>query len=84
MKKFPKKAENLDEFFKDFNCDLIDVPKNCDDIPTMRDDKDRPILAAAIFNDIDYLITGDKDFLVLEVKKPKILTMTEFIAKFSK
>ena len=41
-------------------------------------------LAAAIFNDIDYLITGDKDFLVLEVKKPKILTMTEFIAKFSK
>lgn len=50
--------------------------------PEMRDTKDSPILATAIMEDVDVLLTGDKDFLVLDVETPEILTMTEFLQKY--
>ena len=48
----------------------------------MRDRKDSPILATAILEDVDLFITGDRDFLVLDIQNPKILTMTEFLDKY--
>lgn len=45
----------------------------------MRDAKDAPILATAIMEDVDIFLTGDKDFLVMEVDMPDIMTMTEFL-----
>jgi predicted nucleic acid-binding protein len=45
----------------------------------MRDVKDYPILATAIIEDIDIFITGDKDFIVLDVEIPEIMTMAEFL-----
>ena len=47
--------------------------------PSVRDQKDSPILATAIMEDVNVFITGDKDFLVLEIDNPKIVTMTEFL-----
>ena len=51
----------------------------------VRDVKDIIVLATAIDSLADYLITGDKDLLVLKDKKElgklKILTATEFIDK---
>ncbi|MBO6179351.1 MAG: putative toxin-antitoxin system toxin component, PIN family [Selenomonadaceae bacterium] len=72
-------------FLDDLKYTLIPSAEDYTDVPNIRDEKDRPILAAAIKSDVDYLITGDKDFLVLKdiVKKPKIFTMQEFIEKFS-
>ena len=84
-KKIDKEKEE-NEFLKEIKYIPVPTPANIENIPNIRDEKDKPILAAAIANDIDYLITGDKDFLVLKdiVKKPKIFTMQEFIEKFSK
>ncbi len=45
----------------------------------MRDMKDSPILATAIMEGIDIFVTGDKDFLVLDVDMPEIITMAEFL-----
>ena len=47
--------------------------------PEMRDAKDSPILATAIMEGIDVFVTGDKDFLVLDVELPEIVTMVEFL-----
>ncbi len=48
----------------------------------MRDTKDSPILATAIMEDIDVFLTGDKDFLVLDIEMPEIMTMSEFLQKY--
>lgn len=45
----------------------------------MRDKNDIPILVCAIEQNVDVLLTGDKDFLTLNIDKPKIMTMTEFL-----
>lgn len=43
--------------------------------------KDSSILATALLEDVDVFVTGDKDLHVLDVKRPEILTMTEFLQK---
>lgn len=44
----------------------------------IRDIKDQPILNAAIKFDVDVILTGDKDFLSLEIKHPQCMTAAEF------
>ena len=60
------------------------TPKELDlnEFPEMRDVKDSPILATAIMEGIDVFLTGDKDFLVLDVETPEILTMKEFLEQY--
>lgn len=48
----------------------------------MRDTKDSPILATAIMEGIDVFVTGDKDFLVLDVDIPETITMAEFLKQY--
>lgn len=64
--------------------ELVYTPKSLDleIFPEMRDTKDSPILATAIMEDVDVLLTGDKDFLVLDVETQEILTMAEFLQKY--
>ena len=81
-RKFPQKRKYLDRFFLELPFELVYTPKVLDlnEFPEMRDKKDSPILATAIMEDIDVFITGDRDFLVLDVDIPKILTITEFLS----
>ena len=46
------------------------------------DKKDYPILASAIIADVDVFITGDKDFGGLDLKRPEIMTISEFEQKY--
>ena len=64
--------------------ELVYTPKVLDlgEFPTMRDTKDSPILATAIMESVDVFVTGDKDFLVLDVDMPEIITMTEFLERY--
>jgi predicted nucleic acid-binding protein len=57
--------------------DLID-----DSLFRIRDVKDYPVLYTAVVEDVDILITGDKDFSDIEIEKPKILTPAEFMQIF--
>ena len=45
----------------------------------IRDAKDQPILNAAIVFDVDIILTGDKDFLSLDMEHPKCMTIAEFL-----
>ena len=45
----------------------------------IRDAKDQPILNAAIVADVDVILTGDKDFLCLEMEHPKCMTVADFL-----
>ena len=44
----------------------------------IRDAKDQPILNAAIVSDVDVILTGDKDFLSLDMEHPKCMTAAQF------
>ena len=45
----------------------------------IRDAKDQPILNAAIVSDVDIVLTGDKDFLSLDMEHPKCMTVAQFL-----
>lgn len=83
-RKFPTKRKFLDRFFLELPFELIYTPKTLDlnEFPEMRDTKDSPILATAILENIDVFVTGDKDFLVLDVDMPEIVTMAEFLEHY--
>lgn len=83
-RKFPAKRKFLDQFFMELPFELVYTPKELDlnEFPEMRDVKDSPILATAIMEGIDVFLTGDKDFLVLDVETPEILTMKEFLEQY--
>ncbi len=44
----------------------------------IRDAKDQPILNAAIIFDVDIILTGDKDFLSLDMEHPRCMTVAQF------
>ena len=52
----------------------------------VRDPADNYLLAAAVAGDADYLVTGDKDLLVLRdhLDRPRIVTTAEFVRELSK
>jgi putative PIN family toxin of toxin-antitoxin system len=83
-RKFPAKRSFLDRFFMELPFELVYTPKVLDlnEYPQMRDRKDSPILATAILEEIDVFLTGDKDFLCLDVEIPEIMTITDFLGKY--
>ena len=48
----------------------------------IRDVKDYPVIYTAILEEVDALITGDRDFEDLELKCPEILTPTAFMERY--
>jgi putative PIN family toxin of toxin-antitoxin system len=82
--KFPHKRDALDRFLSRLNYELAYTPNEIDEeiYPKIRDKKDYPILASAIIANVDVFITGDKDFKGLDLKRPVIMTVAEFAAKY--
>lgn len=44
----------------------------------IRDAKNQPLLNATIVSDVDIILTGDKDFLLLDMDNPKCMTVAQF------
>ena len=82
--KFPDRISDLNEFL-DASLAVIYVVKTpkiaVHDEKLIRDEKDRPILRAALNAGADLFLTGDKDFLESSVTDPRIITVTEFLEK---
>ena len=57
--------------------ELIPAAYNAEKL--IRDAKDQPILNAAIVADVDIILTGDKDFLCLNMERPKCMTAADFL-----
>ena len=83
-RKFSERDIDLEKFLSKLSYELIYTPQkiNKNEYPFIRDNKDLPILTSAILGDVDYFITGDKDFFEVEITKPEILTAKQFLSKF--
>lgn len=66
-----------DQNLTELSYDLIPAAPHAQKL--IRDAKDQPILNAAILYDIDILLTGDKDFLSLDMEHPKCMTAAQFL-----
>ena len=81
-RKFPAKVSALDRFLAVASTafEIIPTPdEEVADEQKIRDIKDRPILRAAQSADVDYLLTGDKDFLESGVDYPIIINPSQFL-----
>ena len=82
-RKFSTKVKALDKFLLKMSYDLVYTPDEMDvALFRIRDMHDYPVLYTAIIEDVDILITGDKDFTDVEIEKPQILTPADFMAKY--
>ena len=81
--KFKVTQKDLDEFLKDFPFILVYSPTTVENkLFEVRDKDDYIILHAAIIEDVDVFITGDKDFIDIDIDKPEIMNTTEFLEKY--
>ena len=85
LAKFPEKKQVLDVFLEylQYTATIVPVPKTATEIEKkIRDEDDRPILRAAIFANVDVIVTGDKDFLEADIEWPLIMSPAEFVSYY--
>jgi putative PIN family toxin of toxin-antitoxin system len=69
-RRFKDRAESLDEFLIALPYEFVYTPDvMTKDLFEIRDMMDYPVLYTAIIEDVDVLVTGDKDFADVEVEK---------------
>ena len=84
-KKFKVDKKSLDKFLETFSFELVYSPAQLEEKKfEIRDEEDYIILYTAIIENVDILITGDKDFKDVEIERPEILTCVEFLEKYRK
>ena len=76
-KKFSSKIDCIEELLNELDYELLET--NYLDKIKMRDPNDEPILNAALSNDVDFILTGDNDFLCLKISKQKCVNVNELI-----
>lgn len=76
-RKAPEALPDAEVFLAEFSYELIPAVENGEKL--IRDAKDQPILNAAIVAGVDVILTGDKDFLSLEMDHPRCLSVTRFL-----
>ncbi len=82
QRKFPTKAAAVDQMLAAMSYELVYTPRVMDEtLFEIRDPKDYPVLYTAIIEDVDILITGDKDFAEIQVERPEICTPAEFMRR---
>ncbi|MBR1439093.1 MAG: putative toxin-antitoxin system toxin component, PIN family [Synergistaceae bacterium] len=79
-KKAPALQSKAEVLLTDLAYELIPAINSSEE--TIRDAKDQPILNAAILYEVDIILTGDKDFLSLELEHPRCLTASEFLKNY--
>ncbi|MDR2163737.1 MAG: putative toxin-antitoxin system toxin component, PIN family [Clostridiales Family XIII bacterium] len=76
-RKTPNILADAEVFLSELSYELILSVENAEKL--IRDPKDQPILNAAIVNGVDVILTGDKDFLCLDLESPKPMAVAQFL-----
>ena len=76
-RKAPKYLPDAEVLIAELPYELIPAVDHAEKL--IRDAKDQPILNAAIVADVDAILTGDKDFLSLEMEHPRSLMAAQFL-----
>ena len=84
--KFSHKTDLLDRFLTSLPFEFVYTPDviDAEKYPALRDSDDVPVLATAILEDVDILLTGDKDFENLGLERPMIMTPARFVQLYGK
>lgn len=82
-RKFPGKLQTVDDLLIAMSFELTYTPQELKQgLFDIRDAKDYPVLYTAMREDVDVLITGDKDFADVNVERPEILTPAQFMERY--
>lgn len=82
-RKFPKKEPVIEKLLLMMSYEYVYTPDDMkENLFSIRDVKDYHVLYTAIIEDIDILITGDRDFEDIIIDKPLIMTPKEFSDKY--
>ena len=76
-RKAPKYLPDAEVLLAELSYELIPAINHAEKL--IRDSKDQPILNAAIVSDVDIILTGDKDFLSMDMEHPRCLTAAQFL-----
>ena len=79
--KFPAKLSDIDVFLAKLTFQLVAAPLSAGKL--IADPKDAPILNAAIVNEVDIIISGDSHFLQLDIERPEILKVADYLDKYA-
>lgn len=83
QRKFPGKLKAVDSLLAAMSFELAYTPQEPEPgLFDIRDAKDYPVLYTAIREDVDVLITGDKDFSDVDMERPAILTPAQFVDRY--
>lgn len=75
-RKAPRYLPDAEVLLAELSYELIPAVDHAEKL--IRDAKDQPILNAAVVSDVDVILTGDKDFLSLNIERPKCMTVAQF------
>lgn len=82
-RKFSERERAIEKLLLMMSFEYVYTPKEIEDgLFEIRDVKDYPVLYTAIIEDVDILITGDKDFSDIDMEKPEIMTPAAFMERF--
>lgn len=82
-KKFPNKEPAINKLLMMMSFEYVYTSNDMESgLFDIRDGKDYPVLYTAIIEDVDILVTGDKDFSDIDVERPEIMTPAEFMERF--
>lgn len=74
---------SVSKFLMMMSFEYVYTPDNMESgLFDIRDGRDYPVLYTAIIEDVDVLVTGDKDFSDIDVGRPEIMTQAEFMERF--
>ena len=76
-RKTPDVLADMEVFLAELSYELISSVEKAEKL--IRDPKDQPILNAAIVSGVDVILTGDKDFLCLDLDCPSPMTVAQFL-----
>lgn len=82
-RKFSKKESTIEKLLMTMSFEYVYTPSEIESgLFEIRDIMDYPVLYTAIIEDVDILITGDKDYADIDIEKPEIMNPTEFMERF--
>ncbi|MCD8379051.1 MAG: putative toxin-antitoxin system toxin component, PIN family [Lachnospiraceae bacterium] len=77
QRKAPAYLPDAEVLLAEMSYELIPAISHAEKL--IRDADDQPILNAAIVSDVDIILTGDKDFLSLNMEHPRCMTAAQFL-----
>ena len=82
-RKFPGKEIATNKLLMMMSFEYVYTPAKIESgLFDIRDVKDYPVLYTAIIEDVDVLVTGDKDFTNIDIEKPEIMSPAQFMERF--